>query len=920
MEEPLDDRCNVVYFCAGVHDDISELFHTRTTPAVASHNIRDDPVRHRTYDNVEILLDENQGGFHQVYVSSSAQQCSERLESYANTLPTVVLVEVLDIIGQDAMPAARTNPLDYLQTLSNDVQGARYQHHVMPFALLKSHPPSDTRNDEITTKSLAAGAIDVFHSPLEHGDVNRLVGHVRETTRPPARLLGASMAQNLVHSIRNTSTPNPARRRPDETLAPERRLAVEDAVGSWNFPAQDFSMDELTHGACHMLEQMLTLSELENYRVSRSRLMTFLLATRRQYKHEQEVHYHNWRHAVDVTQSLYCFLMEIGLGPPSRHISVKKPNAVEALLRPLDALTLLISAIGHDVGHPGVNNAFLVACDHPLAQMYNDKSVLENYHCAAYSQLLRRHWPSIRGLDGFRARMISTILATDMQRHFEYMNNMENLKQRFQQSQVDLSDWPDKDRDQNRELVMALLIKAADISNVARPFDISSRWARILMGEFSRQGELESELDIPTCLFGGPPDKDDILAAAESQKGFMNLFGFPLFSGMTEIMPGINCAIRELTRNREIWDQKIAEEKRRRDSAGDGTHLTLGSVGQEDVAEAKKKAHNSEPMIVLEEVGQPPSSPTPRVLVVSSDADTAGHPASQQRQYLSSGIAPTDEKRSSAPLLPVTQAPTGASRRSSKDVALDQLQQLTLFAHQSLNKPESRRGSADASWQFQQSYPNSRRGSKDESLTTILFTQGHVGQPSGGGSTSPPKTTRPPSSPGKPNILRQSLPYSQKQTIVRNSIPSARSHTTSSATATSQYSPSTQPSSYGAGETLSDPTPSLSNTSQGQSVCTSDEPLTTPGTWDPEFDRTSRDNLSLSLPSTPPLTNQLTRDDSPRLLARIASGESDGTRRSAFSRTGNGPRESRSRSRLRSLKFWKKKKETDGTESPSPTP
>ena len=48
----------------------------------------------------------------------------------------------------------------------------------------------------------------------------------------------------------------------------------------------------------------------------------------------------------------------------------------ENLLRREEVLALLLSAVGHDLNHPGVNNALLVNSRHPLAVLYNDISVL----------------------------------------------------------------------------------------------------------------------------------------------------------------------------------------------------------------------------------------------------------------------------------------------------------------------------------------------------------------------------------------------------------------------------------------------------------------------------------------------------------------------------------------------------------------
>lgn len=180
--------------------------------------------------------------------------------------------------------------------------------------------------------------------------------------------------------------------------------------------------------------------------------------------------YHNFRHAVDVLQSLFHFLVRIGTVPPYPKGSKPLPlseekSPIASLLGPFEALTLLISAIGHDVGHPGVNNMFLVKLNAPLAQLYNDQSVLEAFHCAAYSQILRRHWPVAFQDKSIRKLMISSILATDMGVHSDYMQQLGNLQEKIHESKS-TDTWSPKDVDAFRTLTCGLLIKCADISNV----------------------------------------------------------------------------------------------------------------------------------------------------------------------------------------------------------------------------------------------------------------------------------------------------------------------------------------------------------------------------------------------------------------------------------------------------------------------
>lgn len=109
------------------------------------------------------------------------------------------------------------------------------------------------------------------------------------------------------------------------------------------------------------------------------------------------------------------------------------------VLRPLDVLALLLSAICHDVGHPGVNNSFLVNSQADLALLYNDQSVLENHHAAMMFKLLRSMGEDAQGehdilgklnardAADFRRTCIQTILGTDMTKHFSQVRALAGL-------------------------------------------------------------------------------------------------------------------------------------------------------------------------------------------------------------------------------------------------------------------------------------------------------------------------------------------------------------------------------------------------------------------------------------------------------------------------------------------------------------
>jgi hypothetical protein len=105
----------------------------------------------------------------------------------------------------------------------------------------------------------------------------------------------------------------------------------------------------------------------------RDQISDFVQHLRRIYREQNS--YHNFHHALDVLQATYHYLCSAGM-VPSVKILLKgddrmwrpdkaKSKALLSCLSINDIFTLYIAAIGHDVGHPGFTNNFMV-CQTPF--------------------------------------------------------------------------------------------------------------------------------------------------------------------------------------------------------------------------------------------------------------------------------------------------------------------------------------------------------------------------------------------------------------------------------------------------------------------------------------------------------------------------------------------------------------------------
>lgn len=127
--------------------------------------------------------------------------------------------------------------------------------------------------------------------------------------------------------------------------------------------------------------------------------------------------YHNKIHAADVMQTLNVYLGGKGV---MHHVSH------------LDIMAALVAAAMHDYGHPGVNNMFEIVTGSERALLYNDQSVLENFHLSQVFALLRQDEYNIlvnmtdEERRYIREVMISMVLATDIGQHFALLKEMKS--------------------------------------------------------------------------------------------------------------------------------------------------------------------------------------------------------------------------------------------------------------------------------------------------------------------------------------------------------------------------------------------------------------------------------------------------------------------------------------------------------------
>ena len=295
-----------------------------------------------------------------------------------------------------------------------------------------------------------------------------------------------------------------------------------------------------------------TLGLFDSKIISTRKLNSFLYTVSNNYK--ETTLYHNSLHGADVTQSLCIFFLNT--------------NAEEICeTSVLDLLGMIISAMGHDLGHPGLNNNFHINACTELGITYNDASCLENYHSSFLFRILRKEENnilsklSVQNYKTIRKRMISQILATDMANHGEVISLIRSKIKFWKengQSRFNLLSGNEKAKFDEQQLLLNYLIHMADLGHNCKKFEISIEWVKLLTEEFWRQGDQEREKGLPISFLC---DRQKIDVPA-SQVGFLRGFILSSFDCLVAIFPELKYTIDNAEDNIRRWT-KLQDEKRK---------------------------------------------------------------------------------------------------------------------------------------------------------------------------------------------------------------------------------------------------------------------------------------------------------------------------------------------------------------------
>nr|KAF7439472.1 hypothetical protein H0235_001863 [Vespula pensylvanica] len=308
--------------------------------------------------------------------------------------------------------------------------------------------------------------------------------------------------------------------------------AKEFNLYSFTFTDFDLTDDDTCRASIRMFEQC---NLIHKFHIPYDILCRWILSVKKNYR---PVKYHNWRHALNVAQTMFAML---------------KTGKMEQFMTDLEILGLLVACLCHDLDHRGTNNAFQTKTESPLAILYST-STMEHHHFDQCVMILNSDSNNIfqnLSMEDYRRVMKvveSAILSTDLAVYFKKKNRFMELIDEGE------FDWQSEEK---KELLCGMMMTACDVSAIAKPWEVQHRVAKLVADEFFDQGDLERlQLNQQPVAMMDRERRDEL---PQMQVGFIDVICMPLYKVMAETFPWIKPLYEGTKENRKHW-QDLAEK------------------------------------------------------------------------------------------------------------------------------------------------------------------------------------------------------------------------------------------------------------------------------------------------------------------------------------------------------------------------
>lgn len=302
----------------------------------------------------------------------------------------------------------------------------------------------------------------------------------------------------------------------------------------YSFTFIDFELSD--EDTCRATVRMfLQCNLVKHFHIPYDVLCRWILSVKKNYR---PVKYHNWRHALNVAQTMFAML---------------KTGKMERFMTDLDILGLLVACLCHDLDHRGTNNAFQTKTESPLAILYST-STMEHHHFDQCVMILNSEGNNIfqsLSTEDYRNVMKTVenaIISTDLAMYFKKKDSFNEL--------VDGGefDWQSEGK---KELLCGMMMTACDVSAIAKPWEVQHKVAKLVADEFFDQGDLEKlQLNQQPVAMMDRERKDEL---PQMQVGFIDVICLPLYKVLSDTFPWIQPLYDGCMENRRNW-QDLAEK------------------------------------------------------------------------------------------------------------------------------------------------------------------------------------------------------------------------------------------------------------------------------------------------------------------------------------------------------------------------